>query len=139
MTEQLAPSRVDRPWLIQALGVQAEDPERWVDILHARYASTPPASRAQIGKTLGISTQTVARREREALAVLQAQPLEELTGADALHEDDLLYSAVASGAEDAESGSHGQHGASDADAEESDPQAGEEIPTPLTQGPTPQE
>jgi len=88
-------ARVSRAWLQAQLGVAPEDPERWVDILHARYCAEPPASRELLGRTLAVSAATVGQRERAALAVLRALGLEALTGADALHPDDRLYAALA--------------------------------------------
>jgi hypothetical protein len=100
MSEHLPPSRVDRAWLARMLDTTPTDDEaRLVDILHVRYATPQPASRALLGRTLGVSAQTVGKREREGMARLRAHSLEELEAGEGLRPGTRLHAAVLADAE----------------------------------------
>lgn len=62
---------VDRAWLAQQLQPPRLDPERLVDILHARYCTDPPASHLLLARTLAVAPEEIARREAAALRRLR--------------------------------------------------------------------
>lgn len=91
---------VDRPWLRQQLSLPDvdDDPERLVDILHARFIADPPTDRKTLGQTLGISAATVSRREHRALDILLARDaLSQLMLGDASDLQHPLVVALAQG------------------------------------------